>query len=59
MASAKRVSDEPAYVLHSYDWSESSLILEVFTRHRGRVALAAKGVKRPTSNFRQIGRAHV
>lgn len=48
MASAKRVSDEPAYVLHSYDWSESSLILEVFTRHRGRVALAAKGVKRPT-----------
>ncbi|HBJ99707.1 MAG TPA: DNA repair protein RecO, partial [Delftia acidovorans] len=44
MASAKRVSDEPAYVLHSYDWSESSLILEAFTRHRGRVALAAKGV---------------
>src|SRR2546427_227539 len=54
MASAKRVSDEPAYVLHSYDWSESSLILEVFTRHRGRVALAAKGVKRPTSNFRPV-----
>ena len=43
MASAKRVSDEPAYILHQYDWSESSLILEVFTRHRGRVALAAKG----------------
>ncbi|MDH0777432.1 DNA repair protein RecO [Delftia tsuruhatensis] len=54
MASAKRVSDEPAFVLHSYDWSESSLILEVFTRHRGRVALAAKGVKRPTSNFRPV-----
>ncbi|WP_027014711.1 DNA repair protein RecO [Comamonas composti] len=50
----KRVSDEPAYVLHSYDWSESSLILEVFTRHRGRVVLAAKGVKRPTSNFRPV-----
>ncbi|MDR0226204.1 MAG: DNA repair protein RecO [Burkholderiaceae bacterium] len=54
MASAKRVSEEPAFVLHSYDWSESSLILEVFTRHRGRVALAAKGVKRPTSNFRPV-----
>ena len=39
MASAKRVGDEPAYILHQYDWSESSLILEVFTRHRGRVAL--------------------
>lgn len=54
MASAKRVADEPAYILHQYDWSESSLILEVFTRHRGRVALAAKGVKRHTSNFRPV-----
>ena len=51
---AKRVGEEPAYILHQYDWSESSLILEVFTRHRGRVALAAKGVKRHTSNFRPV-----
>lgn len=50
----KRISDEPAYVLHRYDWSESSLILEVFTRHYGRIALAAKGAKRPTSSFRPI-----
>ncbi|NNC09978.1 DNA repair protein RecO, partial [Corallococcus exiguus] len=27
---ARRISDEPAYVLHRYDWSESSLILDVF-----------------------------
>ena len=51
---AKRVGEEPAYILHRYDWSESSLILEVFTRHRGRVALLAKGVKRHTSNFRPV-----
>ena len=51
---AKRVGDEPAFILHRYDWSESSLILEVFTRHRGRVALLAKGVKRHTSNFRPV-----
>ena len=51
---AKRVSDEPAFILHRYDWSESSLILETFTRHRGRVALVAKGVKRHTSNFRPV-----
>jgi DNA repair protein RecO (recombination protein O) len=50
----RRVSEEPAFVLHSYDWSESSLILEVFTRHRGRVALVAKGAKKPTSNFRPV-----
>ncbi|WP_313075529.1 DNA repair protein RecO [Melaminivora sp.] len=54
MAAARRVSDEPAYVLHSYDWSESSLILETFTRHHGRVGLAAKGAKKPTSNFRPV-----
>ncbi len=50
----KRITDEPAYVLHRYDWSESSLILEVFTRHHGRIALVAKGAKRPSSSFRPI-----
>lgn len=46
--------EEPAFVLHRYDWSESSLILEVFTRHHGRIALVAKGVKKPTSQFRPV-----
>ena len=50
----QRISEEPAFVLHRYDWSESSLILEVFTRHHGRVALLAKGAKRPTSSFRPV-----
>lgn len=49
-----RVHDEPALVLHRHDWSESSLIVEVFSRHHGRVALVAKGVKRPTSQFRPV-----
>ena len=48
----RRPHEEPAYVLHRYDWSESSLILDVFTRHQGRVALVAKGAKKPSSNFR-------
>jgi DNA repair protein RecO (recombination protein O) len=51
---AKRIADEPAFVLHRYDWSESSLILEVFTRHHGRIALIAKGAKRPSSSFRPV-----
>ena len=54
MATNKRIADEPAYVLHRYDWSESSLILDVFTRNHGRIALVAKGVKRPSSSFRPI-----
>ena len=41
-------------MLHRYDWSESSLILDVFTRHHGRVALVARGAKRPSSSFRPI-----
>lgn len=41
-------------MLHRYDWSESSLILEVFTRHHGRIALVAKGAKRPSSSFRPV-----
>jgi len=51
LATSKRISDEPAYVLHRYDWSESSLILEVFTRHYGRVALVAKGPSGPVRAF--------
>jgi DNA repair protein RecO (recombination protein O) len=43
-----------AYVLHQYDWSESSLILDLFTRERGRIAVAAKGAKRPYSQLRVV-----
>ncbi|HEX7891565.1 MAG TPA: DNA repair protein RecO [Ramlibacter sp.] len=51
---AKRIADEPAFVLHRYDWSESSLILELLTRHHGRIAVVAKGAKKPSSNFRPV-----
>lgn len=50
----QRIDDEPAFILHSQDWSESSLILHAFTRHRGRVSIVAKGAKKPTSNFRPV-----
>ena len=43
-----------AFVLHRYDWSESSLIVDLFTRDAGRVAVAAKGAKRPTSQMRAV-----
>ncbi|MBI5271104.1 MAG: DNA repair protein RecO [Burkholderiales bacterium] len=41
-----------AYVLHRWDWSESSLILDVFTRDQGRLTVVAKGAKRPYSQLR-------
>jgi len=43
-----------AFVLHRYDWSESSLILDLFTRERGRLAVAAKGARRPYSQLRPV-----
>ena len=43
-----------AYVLHRHDWSETSLIVELFTRERGRVVVAAKGAKRPHSQLRPV-----
>ena len=45
---------QSAFVLHSYDWSESSLIVELFMREAGRIAAVAKGAKRPTSQLRAV-----
>ena len=41
--------EERAYVLHTYPYSETSLIVEMFTRTSGRVPLVAKGAKRSRS----------
>lgn len=54
MARAASRPSQAAYVLHSYDWSESSLIVELFTREHGRVAAVAKGAKRPYSQLRPV-----
>ncbi|MCC6217867.1 MAG: DNA repair protein RecO [Aquabacterium sp.] len=54
MARAASRPGTAAYVLHSHDWSESSLILELFTRDHGRVVAVAKGAKRPYSQLRPV-----
>lgn len=54
MATRRTTVQDDAFILHHYDWSESSVILEVFTREHGRVVLVAKGAKKPTSNFRPV-----
>lgn len=43
---------QQAYVLHSYPYLETSLIVETFTRERGRVAMVARGARRPRSATR-------
>ena len=43
-----------AYVLHSYPYSETSLVLQAWTEKHGRMALMAKGAKRPRSATRSL-----
>jgi DNA repair protein RecO (recombination protein O) len=52
--SKRRVDHEPGYVLHTYPYKETSLIVEAFTRKFGRVALLARGARRPRSAMRGV-----
>jgi DNA repair protein RecO (recombination protein O) len=53
-ATKQRVAQQPAWVLHTYPWRETSLIVEVLARDHGRVALVAKGARRPYSQLRGV-----
>lgn len=54
MNAKQRVDQQPAFVLHTHPWRETSLIVEVFSRDHGRVALVAKGARRPMSAMRGV-----
>jgi DNA repair protein RecO (recombination protein O) len=49
-----RRDDQPAFVLHTYPYRETSLIVEAFTTAFGRVAMVARGAKRPRSELRGV-----
>ena len=50
----QRHEEDTAFVLHTYPYSETSLIAEVLTRNHGRLGLLAKGAKRPRSVLRGV-----
>jgi DNA repair protein RecO (recombination protein O) len=50
----RRADHQPGYVLHTYPYKETSLIVEAFTRNFGRVALLARGARRPRSAMRGV-----
>ena len=52
--SRRRVELEAGYVLHSYAYKETSLIVEAFSRRWGRVGLLARGARRPRSAMRGL-----
>jgi len=49
---SEKVDGEPAFVLHSRPWRETSLIVDVLSRHHGRVGLVARGARRQTSSLK-------
>jgi len=49
-----RIQLEPAYVLHSRSFRETSLIVEAFTREHGRIAVVARGAKSARSRWRNV-----
>jgi len=50
----RRAEHEPGFILHSYAYKETSLVLEVFARRFGRVGLLARGARRPRSMLRGV-----
>src|SRR6266850_3880339 len=52
--SKRRADHEPGYVLHTYPYKETSLIVEALTRRFGRVSLLARGARRPRSAMRGV-----
>jgi len=49
-----RCDAQPGFVLHSYPFRETSLVVETFTRDYGRIALVARGARRPRSALRGV-----
>ena len=52
VSSISRQDNQPVYVLHTYPFKETSLVVELFTRDFGRVSAVAKGARRPRSAMR-------
>jgi DNA repair protein RecO (recombination protein O) len=46
VSSARRVTLEPAFLLHHYAWRDSSRILELLTRSHGRVSVVSRASRR-------------
>lgn len=49
---AHKQNNQPVYVLHTYPFKETSLVVELFSQQFGRIAAVAKGARRPHSAMR-------
>ena len=49
-----RVELNPCYILHSRNYRETSLLLDVFSRRHGRISLVAKGARKQKNDRRAL-----
>ena len=54
MISPRRILLEPASILHVRPYSETSLLVDLFTAQHGKCCVIARGAKRPKSAFRGL-----
>lgn len=54
MSSDSRFAAQAGYVLHARPYRETSVLVEAFTRGRGRVGMVAKGARRPRSRLQGL-----
>ena len=54
MNDRNRTMAETAYVLHAQPYKETSLLIEVFAQDAGRIAMVARGARRPRSAMRGV-----
>lgn len=54
MVQPGKVDRQPAYVLHTQPWRETSLLLDVLSRDHGRLTLVARSARRPQSVLRGV-----
>ena len=48
------IENEPVFIIHQRAYSETSQILNLFSRNHGRIDVIAKGSKRPKSKFKSF-----
>lgn len=54
MSERNRHDGQQAFLLHTYPYRETSLVAELYTRDIGRVAVIARGARRPRSALRGV-----
>ena len=54
MTLVKQVNLEPAFVLHTRAFKETSLLVDLFTKNLGRINVVANGARKPKSPLRSV-----